>query len=305
MAGLHKPTISYIDKTYLTDNNSGQPDYEKICRTGCLCLQLSDSRIDYCIYDSQLKRYTVFESYDLNQNQKMFHPNINVRNLTDEINSFFKSIEWFSYHYQAVSCVFDNKKSTLVPDTLYDITKMDMYLRFNHFLDHTEEVAVNELKELEVMNIYALPQGFPELLLKYFPYARITHITSIFIKSMFNNLNEHHSKNTVFVNFRSSCFDMLLFDRKKLKYFNTFLFNTDEDFIFYFHFVLDQLKVAPIGLEVIITGEIENESRKIALLNRYSKSVSFTEDAVLYDKEIFSNKPSHFYYTLLNAIQCV
>jgi hypothetical protein len=87
----------------------------------------------------------------------------------------------------------------------------------------------------------------------------------------------------------------------KLFFFNTFRYNTKEDFIYYLLFVMQQLHLSPDVQELLILGEIEKNSSLTEMIFKYIKKPLFGEKSNMYKFDIVFNEiPPHHFYNLLN-----
>ena len=75
--------------------------------------------------------------------------------------------------------------------------------------------------------------------------------------------------------------------------------------MYYLIFVVEQLKLNPENIELIITGELDKHSSLSDLLHKYIRNISFAG----HNKDfrysfVFDQLPGHYYYNLLNAAMC-
>jgi hypothetical protein len=107
------------------------------------------------------------------------------------------------------------------------------------------------------------------------------------------------------VNTGQSHIDILQIRDKKLDYYNSFRYNTSEDFMYFLVFVVEQLKLNPESVQVVLLGEIERHSSLSDLLHKYIRHISFIDRSSDHRYSfVFDQLPGHYYYNLLNASLC-
>ena len=109
----------------------------------------------------------------------------------------------------------------------------------------------------------------------------------------------------LFVNTGHAHIDILQIKDKKLDYYNTFRYNTAEDFMYYLVFVVEQLNLNPESVQLMLLGEIEKHSPLSDLMHKYIRNIQFLERNSDHRYSfVFDQLPGHYYYNLLNASLC-
>jgi hypothetical protein len=127
----------------------------------------------------------------------------------------------------------------------------------------------------------------------------------VLIESIWGNYKNHIRNDHIFVHLRENNFDLLVFDRKQLKYCNSFLIKAPEDLVYYLVFVMEQLDLNPEDSEVTLIGAIDRGSPGYGLLSRYIRNLDFSSrnDSYSYSY-VLDDLPGHFYFPLLNLGLC-
>jgi hypothetical protein len=82
----------------------------------------------------------------------------------------------------------------------------------------------------------------------------------------------------MYLNVQEEQLDIIILEGDKLVLCNSFLFKTSEDFIYYVLFCLEQLKLNPDTIPLILSGAIEEEDSNYGILYMYIRNISFIED---------------------------
>ena len=113
--------------------------------------------------------------------------------------------------------------------------------------------------------------------------------------------SKNQTTKKVAVHVYATHFEVAVIEGKNLLFYNTFNYQTPEDFIYYLLFVYEQLQVNPETIEAIFLGEIEKNSEIYTLTQKYIRTVKFGErsDNADYSYQL-QTLPKHFYFTLFS-----
>jgi len=109
----------------------------------------------------------------------------------------------------------------------------------------------------------------------------------------------------LYVNVRKSFLDITILDNQKLLFFNTFKYNTKEDFIYFVIFVMEQLQLNPEEVELVLMGMIERNSGLFETVIKYVRNVRFQSKIEKFNYSyIFNELTTHKYINLLLFEMC-
>jgi len=277
--------LSLIDETF---DAKQLPNYR-------LLLQLGLDGLCCCVLDSARNKFVAFENYT-------FQEIYDYESLCDNLQSFIKDDNLFSrcVRIKNVELIWVNGKSTFIPNALFDEGNKENYLKFNHTLEKDEAVAIDTLKIIDARNLYTLPSCVDKTLKSIFKTISIHHYSSSLVESLLGrNKNEKGKK--IFVHVQVDHLEVIVSEGKNLIFYNTFKYQSSEDFIYYVLFVAEQLKLNPEDMELILMGEVEKDSAIYLMLYKYVRNIKFGErpDGFEYSYK-FDSLPKHFYYNLFS-----
>ncbi len=275
---------SFIDESF---DEKKIADYQLIIQIGIEGLRTA-------VYEKPKNKYIAFENYSFLQ-----LPSFDTA--VDLLDLVIKDSRIINHKYKSVSCVVVNNLSTLVPNPLFEQDKKKTYLKFNSSLDGTEIILVDNLKNLDVKNVFALPLGLKDRLGLLFENVSFHHFSSGLIDSLaLQNKNEAVKK--LFVHIESSHFEAVVIEGKNLIFYNFFNHHSAEDFIYYLLFVCEQLQLNPENIEVVLLGEIEKNSDIYSITQKYIRNIKFGErtDDADYSYQLQALQ-KHFHFTLFNS----
>jgi len=263
-----------------------------------LSIQLSLDGFSFSIFNEAQNKFLSIESV-------VFHNVKNAENFCTLFEDYFQNHSWLNLSFKRINILFESSNSTLIPTPLYDEKEKQNYTKLNFTLTDDQEIRTDKLANVDAYKLYSVPGQVIKLLNKLFPGYLIHSHAGILIESLLiSNKNQPQYKRC-FVNVRNSYLDIIITDGSKLLYYNAFNYKTKEDFIYYLIFVLDQLKLNPEEIELVLSGYIDKNSKLFELVYKYVRNVSFPQLAASYKYSyIFNDIPAHHYFNLLNLYMC-
>jgi hypothetical protein len=267
-----------------------------------LIIQVSRQNFQYCILEGNPGRFIAMEDYLINETEENGHGGLgNYQPLQD----LMGQLDMTKQAFDSVHVIAEEPCSTLVPYPLFDDEKKENYLEFSHELFSPRVILADHLKNIESVNVFAIPEGLHGLLNSTFPGCRISHLTSSLIEGLLANFRYNELQGRVFANVRKEFLDILVFGPEKLIFCNSFQYNCREDFIYFLLFAMEQLKLDPDKVQVVFMGNIRRNSPEYELTYKYVRNPGFIDrnDRLKYSY-VFDDLPPHFYYNLFNMELC-
>ena len=261
-----------------------------------MILTLGRLSLESVVFDPSRKKFVAFLQHNIpgNSGKKEYFEQV-ARILAED--------ELLRLPYKNIRLIWQSQSSTLVPSPLFDIKERESYLQFNQVLDAGDVVISDNIRSADAFNIFAVPAELYTAVGSLHP--RIHHHASVLVESLLL-LNRHNiNPIQVFVNVHSGFFDMVVINERKLRFYNSFAYNTAEDFIYFVLFVFEQLKLMPEKDLVTLSGQILQHSPIYDIMYKYIRNLAFagpigqvTESYILQDIEAWQ------YQTLFNTILC-
>ena len=215
------------------------------------------------------------------------------------------SMEWMRKPFHSKKIIISNSKSTLIPAALYSKEEKEGYLDFNMEREQDDIVLSDWLENLGVYNVYSLAGKLQQEIRVAFPGAKLCHVSSVLIESLFVNYKNLMGDGRIFLNVRDEAFDLVLFQGKQLSYVNSFLFRAPEDLVYYVIFVIEQMNLNPEETPIVLLGDTDKRSAIYDLLFRYIRNLDFAGRNETFNYSyVLNDIPPHSFYTLFNSGQC-
>lgn len=278
------PLTAFLDEAF---DKTGTSGYQLIVQIGLDGVQLAVKEI-------RKNKFIALENY---QFKDVFSFDI-VTDLWDMLALESKLI---LPKYKQVTCIVVNNHSTIVPAPLFDAGKKTAYLQFNSSIEESDWIGVDDIKNLDAKNIFAIPLVLKEKLDSQFSGLTYHHCSTVLLESLLVQ-NKNQASKKFIVHIHHSRFEAIVLEGKKLVFYNTFQFLTPEDFIYYLLFIYEQLQMNPETQEAVFIGDVEKNSELFNWALRYIRTVKMGErtDTADYSYQL-QTLPRHSFFTLFNS----
>jgi hypothetical protein len=273
-----------------------------------LSIRMHTDGLSYCIQDTNTNKFLHLEAYDLGEPGLRYIPGEPERNNATRLTQLLEgNLSWLRQSFNTTRILYEAGSSTLVPEALFDEQEMSAIFNFNIAggPGESKDLCHDHLKGSNAHNVYHIPFALKTFINKYFHEAKLYHHSTAMIQALLNKFRNIDTDKQLFVNSGHSHVDILQIKDKKLDYYNSFRYNTAEDFMYFLVFVVEQLKLNPESVQVVLLGEIERHSPLSDLMHKYIRNVSFIDRNPDHRYSfVFDQLPGHYYYNLLNASLC-
>jgi len=234
-----------------------------------LSIQFSLDGFSFCIYEKESRDYLAYSKY-------IFDDKINTPDkLLKAIQQIFKKDIELQYDFDNVLVLHNNDLVTFVPNAFFDKDHLSQYLKYNNKVLATDFFMYDTIKNQEMKAVYIPFININNFFIDRFGSFDYKHTSSIVVETL---LNDYASKDLrIFVRLSTTFFKIIITKNRKLLFFNTFDFNTIEDFMYYVLFTCEQLKVELDKDTIYFLGETEKNKELIAWTKKYFNKVSLLQ----------------------------
>jgi hypothetical protein len=288
---MHDQIVPVINK-YDEALNQADPHKNK------LLLQLSHESLTFCIFNLDSNKFLSIETV-------YFEPNSRVSEIAFQLKQFYSDHQWLKQPFHSIKLLFESNRSTLVPSPLFDEGEKASFSNFNFTVNEDEIVLFNKLKNLDAYIVFSVPELIIKTTTELFPdHISFCH-SGAFIESLLILNKNLKAEKRLFVNTRNNFLDIAILDGRKLLFFNTFKYQSKEDFIYFVIFVFEQLQLNPEEIELILMGTIDKNSRIFDTIYKYVRNVSFQPKTEAFNYSyVFNEIHSHNFFNLINFELC-
>ncbi len=225
-------------------------------------------------------------------------PTHNYLQLRTAFEHVFQSDKLLQLKYRNTQIGLLTSIATLIPSDLYDANQRRFYLEQNAILNKEHLVLNDALESVGAQHVYAFHSEIFECLQTQFPQAVFYNVSSGLIAT-------HHrygKPETVYANLIGEYLQIVVFNRKKLLFSNTFTHRSAADVLYFIMLVINQLDLDAEKNKLILSGEITTESPTYATLQQYIKHIEFVDIPNLYTYKNINAPDYHRFFGLMSVV---
>ncbi|WP_339629613.1 DUF3822 family protein [uncultured Maribacter sp.] len=259
-----------------------------------LSIQVSLNGLSFCVADTVLQKLLFSDNVDFIEEK-------NPMVVLDELKKLFQEHQLNTIQFDEVVVVHRNTLFGLVPKSLFNADHLLEYLKLNAKVLASDVLSYDIVENHELVNVYVPYMNINNYIYELFGEFTYMHNGTVILQSLMNNQNQNN-ETICYVHINKNQLDITVLDQRKLLLYNSFLYDTKEDFAYYLLFVLEQLELDPKTAVVKLFGSIEEDDPIFQLCFSYIQNISiFTPSSPQLIK--LSGPESKFIdFTLINTI---
>ena len=258
-----------------------------------LSIQISLSGLSFCILQRDTNTVLTLKEVSLNKR-------VNHIQLLETLKQTLNTEEIIQNNFSAITVLHDNNLSALVPKPLFNEDNLADYLKFNSKILVSDFLATDELVINESINIYVPYVSINNFIYDQFGPFTYKHVSTILIEEILN-IEKHSTSPKLYVNVSNNHFEIIVVEKSKLILYNTFDYNTKEDFIYYILFTAEQLKLNPETTDLVFLGDVFKGDDIYNIAYKYIRNISFGKRNDSY-RYVHSPKSEYSNFTLINSL---
>jgi len=189
----------------------------------------------------------------------------------------------------------------LVPKPLFKIDTITQYLKYNTAILANDELAYDELDSHEMINVYVPYMNINNYLYEIYGEFTYLHNGTVLIQSLLD-LYAYEKEPICYVHVGKLQMDITVISQRKLQLYNSFIFDTKEDFAYYLLFVLEQLNLDTETIAVKLFGAIEEDDPVFKLCYKYIKNIGVFVPPSPQQVKLGEAQAETIDFTVLNAL---
>ncbi len=235
-----------------------------------LSIQVSLDGFAYCIFEKDLVDVVKLKKFEFTERAK------NQNQLLNFVKEIFEKEYLLSEKFGTVNISYQNNLSVLVPEKFFDLNYLEDYLKYSIKILETDHVAFDAIESAKSKNVYIPFDSVDQYLKGKYSNLETYHSSSILINSLLKYF-KNSIGNQLFVNVSRHNIEIVHLINSQLNLYNSFLFYTKEDFIYYLLFTMEQLGLNPEKQIVTFIGDVEKDSSLYNIAYKYIRYVNFIE----------------------------
>ena len=251
----------------------------RICRQKFLALQMMKQNLNKLIIQVSLQKFTcIIQEIESKQIHHFISEGFNQsKPIEDQLQMLFAKHEILNDSYEDILVLHDSNLNTFVPTALFDEKALGSYLQYNTKVFCSDFFAFDELTAHEINNVYIPYVQINNVLLDKLGAFTYQNINTGLVEYVLNR-SKSESEIEVYAYVQKDHFELIVAQGGQLLLFNSFLYNTAQDFIYYLLFVYEQLKLDPETIRLQLISRIEKEDPLFKQAYTYIRFVEILEE---------------------------
>ena len=258
-----------------------------------LSLQVSLTGLSFCVFDTLNNtivsvKEIVFDSF----------------NKTTKIEELFADA--FRDHpelkdsYDEILVIHNNNLSTFVPEPLFDENFLGSYLQYNTKVFNTDFFAFDVNPNYQMNTVYIPYVNINNFFIDQFGAFNFKHAHTILVSKLLG-ISKNNDDKKMFVHFNPGHFEIIVVQNQKLLLFNSFEYQTPEDFLYYLLFTAEQMQMNPENFKLELVGIISPEDDFYKIAYKYIRNCSFFDVTNLQRTNLFTTAQNQKHFILFQS----
>jgi len=237
-----------------------------------LSIQVSLNGLSFCVSDSVTQKILIADDLNFKEKQTPIF-------VLDELIKLVEKHQLEHTHFNEVILIHKNTLFGLVPKSLFNPNHLSNYLKLNTKLLPTDVLSFDEIEHQDLINVYVPYMNINNYIYELFGEFTYMHNGTVLIDSLINKQNQDNG-NSCYVYVSKHQLDITVLKQRKLTFYNSFEFETTEDFIYYLLFVMEQLELDTNHAVVNLFGAIEEGDAIHQICHKYIKNSNIYEPEI-------------------------
>ena len=259
-----------------------------------LSIQLCLDGFSFCIIDKNTNSVNLIQHIQFGNNSST--PEKHLKNIKD----IFKTEDLLNKSYNSVNISHVNNLSVIVPKPLFDPNHINSYIKYSSKTYKNDYIVYDEIENHDMFNVFIPFVNINNFLLEKYGSFEYKHFSSILVENLLNTY-KFSERPHLFIDLHEKHFEIVAIANNKLVLYNSFKYETKEDFIYYILFTAEQLHFNTEKFELVLLGSISKEDAFYKITYAYVRNVNLLENRFKYTfSDKFSEEIKREFYTLLN-----
>jgi hypothetical protein len=258
-----------------------------------LSIQVSLNGLSFCCFDTLNDTITSFNEVRFDN----FHEGIKIEDL---FSNAFNEYAELNEEYDNVLIIHRNSLSTFVPAALFDENHLGSYLQFNTKVFENDFFAFDEISNYQINSVYIPYVNMNNFFIDKFGSFDYKHANSILLTRLMD-ASKNNDVKKMSVHFSQGHFEIIVIQNQKLLLFNSFEYQSAEDFMYYILFTAEQLNMNPENFPLELMGGITKESEFFKIAYKYIRNVTLIDVEDLRWNNYFSEADNRNHFILFNS----
>lgn len=262
-----------------------------------LSIQVSLSGLSFCALNRDGNLIEFFKD-------SRFRRKMNPLETLQQIEKVYAEEQYLNVEPAEIEIIFSNELYSIVPEKFFTEENASDFLKFNTKILENDFVAHDDLPEQKLVNVYIPFTNINNFFFDRYGEFTYRHCVTVLVEEFLKQNKNQAEGEKVYLNRNSSGYDLLVIQKGQLLFSNSFHCETKEDFIYYLLFTAEQLELDPQHFELILLGNITQNSDYYDIAYTYIRKISFLETSFGYHFDAGNTPPKAYrFFSLLKSLE--
>ncbi|MFB6343565.1 DUF3822 family protein [Saccharicrinis sp. FJH62] len=220
--------------------------------------------------------------------------------ITDQTLKYLKTEELLNLNYKKVIVLYDLSPATCIPQVLFEDEEKEVFYTKNYRKGKSSIVRSDKQDPLNYVSVYAINETILNAMNQQFGTPVIIHNNTIKNCHLLST-----SESFVKLTIRQNRFSISAYKNNTLILANSYSYQNDDEFLYFFLYCFNQLKLDQMKTVVEIDGIIPKHASLVKQLERFIKNVTFAGWPEAYNfANDFYDLPAHYFTNLYSSLLC-
>ncbi|MCC9044511.1 DUF3822 family protein [Myroides sp. M-43] len=256
-----------------------------------LLIQVSLKKFSFAIKDKLAHEITYFASEAL----------ITSKPIEEQLDKFFQKHAELSDKYDEIIVLHDNALNTFIPKDLFNEDAMGNYLQYTTKVFSTDYFAYDELETSKINNVYVPYVSINNYLIDKFGSFNYQNINTLLVEILLKKSVQNLEKE-VYAFLQKDHFELIVVQNGELVFFNSFQYQTAQDFIYYILFTYEQIQLDPEVIPLHLMGRADEGDSYYQQAYDYIRKVDIIQNKFfISDDLLLHHQVPKQYYILFHS----
>lgn len=250
-------------------NNTGNISLEEFNK---LSIQVSLNGLSFCALDTIGKKI-------ISADRLIFEKSLAPNELQENLKSLLEKHGLTTKDFSEVVVVHNNGLFSFVPKSLFNVDELANYLKFNTKILANDHIAYDTLESYDLVNVYVPFVNINNYIFDLYGEFEYKHNGTVLVQALLN-APSMTKEPICYIHVGQNQMEITVISQKRLLLYNSFIFHTNEDFIYYLLFTMEQLQLDPETTKLRLFGGLEEGGSVYDLCYQYVKDVSIFKPSI-------------------------
>jgi hypothetical protein len=196
--------------------------------------------------------------------------------------------------------LLSNRECLFIPEEIYNEAELEQYIKISFGNDFSGKCFAIKMPELKNYLVFKTPDWILKLYDEKLSGASISHATVYLVETMYR-LSKQKNNVLVHAHFKTGFFELIIFDKGKFLFYNSFTYQTSEDIAYFIMYALKQWEIEEKIIS--ISGILNADSDELYWLKKYLLQINSIPNDTFCPYPAALEEPARF-INLLNPTLC-